>query len=194
MTDLNGKIREIYDFIVSTIEDKGVPPSVREICRGVGLQSPSSVHAYLAKLQDMGYIRKDTKKMRTISLTAPVSTSRVPIIGRVTAGSPILAVEEITGYVCYEGKPGAEYFALRVRGDSMINAGIYDGDVVIVRKQDTADSGQVVVALLDDEATVKRLRFDGGNVWLMPENPAYEPINGNACKILGRVCALTRNL
>lgn len=194
MKDLKGKIKEVYDYVVKTIEENGVPPSVREICKGVRLSSPSSVHSYLSRLQELGYIKKDTRKMRTISLTSPVPMSRVPIIGRVTAGSPILAVEDITGYVCYEGRPGAEYFALRVSGDSMQNAGIYDGDVVIVRKQDTADSGQVVVALLDEEATVKRLKIDKGEIWLMPENPAYSPINGNGCRILGRVCALTRDL
>lgn len=194
MQELKGKIKEVYDFIVKTIDDYGVPPSIREICKGVRLQSTSSVHSYLTKLQDLGYIRKDSKKMRTISLAAPAAMSRIPIVGRVTAGEPILAVEEITGYVCYETKPGAEYFALRVKGDSMINAGILDGDVVIVRKQEYASSGQVVVALLDDEATVKRLLVESGNIWLMPENPAYAPINGNGCKILGRVCALTRNL
>ncbi len=194
MQELKGRIKEVYDFIVATIEDCGVPPSVREICKGVGLSSPSSVHTYLSRLTDYGYIRKDSKKMRTISLTAPISSARVPILGKVTAGNPILAVEDITGYICYEGKPGAEYFALRISGDSMIGAGILDGDIVVVRRQESADNGSIVVALLDDEATVKRLQVENGRAILMPANPTYSPIDGSDCAILGKVCALMRDM
>ncbi len=193
MQQLNGKIREVYEFIEATILSEGLPPSVREICRGVGLRSPSSVQGYLDRLCEMGYIRKDDRKMRTITLVGTEPGVRVPVLGRVTAGVPILAVENVTGYLyCNPGEPG-EYFALNVRGDSMINAGIWDGDTLIVRRQQTASNGEIVVALLEDEATVKRLQLQNGKVWLMPENEAYSPIDGRKCTILGRVVGLSRN-
>jgi len=191
---LEGKLAQVYEYICSFVESNGVPPSVREICAGVGLKSPSSVQQYLTRLQKLGYINKDTKKMRTITLPGAKKSVRVPILGRVTAGQPIFAFEEEQGCVYYEGKPGAEYFGLRVRGDSMINAGILDGDIVVVRKQETADNGTIVVALLEDEATVKRLNLEGEHAMLMPENPAYEPIDGKNCRILGKVCALMRDM
>ena len=193
MQPLKGKIKEVYEFIEATIHQNGVPPSVREICKGVNLQSPSSVHGYLGKLQELGYINKDTKKMRTITLTNSKGYTRVPVIGRVTAGQPIFAFEEITGYICYNAEDGGDYFALNVRGDSMVNAGILDGDIVIVRRQATARSGEIVIAMINDEATVKRLKIDGNDIWLLPENPAYSPINGNHCEILGKVCSLSRS-
>lgn len=191
---LEGKIAQVYDYICGFVETNGVPPSVREICAGVGLKSPSSVQQYITRLQKMGYINKDSGKMRTITLPGARKSIRVPVLGRVTAGKPILAFEEEQGYVWYEGKPGAEYFGLRVTGDSMINAGILDGDIVVVRKQETAENGTVVVALLGEEATVKRLSLDGRRVMLLPENPAYQPIDGTGCRILGKVCALMRDM
>ena len=191
---LKGKIAEVYEFVRGFIDSRGVPPSVREICAGVGLKSPSSVHLYLTRLQELGYINKDAKKMRTITLPETRKSVKVPIIGRVTAGKPIFAFEEDQGFVFYEAQPGADYFALKVTGNSMINAGILDGDIVVVRKQENASSGEIVVALLEDEATVKRLLLDGEKVTLMPENPEYEPIDGTGCRILGKVCALMREM
>lgn len=192
MQPLKGKIKEVYEFVESTIRANGLPPSVREICKGVNLQSPSSVHSYLNRLQELGYINKDSRKMRTITLTNSQSYARVPVIGRVTAGSPILAFEDVTGYICYNTEETGDFFALNVTGNSMINAGILDGDVVIVRKQSTARNGEIVIAMIDGEATVKRLSVDGGAIWLMPENPDYDPIDGTNCTILGRVCSLSR--
>ncbi|MBR5519197.1 MAG: transcriptional repressor LexA [Clostridia bacterium] len=192
MQPLKGKIKEVYEFVESTIRSNGLPPSVREICKGVNLQSPSSVHGYLNRLQELGYIRKDSRKMRTITLANTQSYARVPVIGRVTAGNPILAFEDVTGYICYNTEENGEFFALNVTGNSMINAGILDGDVVIVRKQATAQNGEIVIAMIDGEATVKRLKLDNGKIWLMPENPDYAPIDGSNCSILGRVCSLSR--
>lgn len=192
MQPLKGKIKEVYEFVESTIRTNGLPPSVREICKGVNLQSPSSVHSYLNRLQELGYINKDSRKMRTITLTNSQSYARVPVIGRVTAGNPILAFEDVTGYICYNTEETGDFFALNVTGNSMINAGILDGDVVIVRKQPTARNGEIVIAMIDGEATVKRLQVDGSQVWLMPENPDYDPIDGTGCTILGRVCSLSR--
>ena len=119
--------------------------------------------------------------------------TRIPVIGRVTAGQPILAFEEVTGYLCYNTDDNGDYFALNVRGDSMINAGILDGDVVIVRRQSTARNGEIVIAMINGEATVKRLKQVGQQTWLMPENPLYQPIDGTGCEILGRVCSLSRD-
>lgn len=192
MQPLKGKIKEVYEFVESTIRANGLPPSVREICKGVNLQSPSSVHSYLNRLQELGYINKDSRKMRTITLTNSQSYARVPVLGRVTAGSPILAFEDVTGYICYNTEETGDFFALNVTGNSMINAGILDGDVVIVRKQSTARNGEIVIAMIDGEATVKRLSVDGEAIWLMPENPDYDPIDGTNCTILGRVCSLSR--
>ncbi len=193
MQPLKGKIKEVYDFIELTINRDGIPPSVREICRGVHLQSPSSVHGYLNRLQELGYISKNPGKMRTLMLTCNKGITRVPVIGRVTAGQPILAFEEITGYLCYNTDAPGDYFALNVTGDSMIEAGILDGDIVIVRRQSTAQNGEIVIAMINGEATVKRLKQDGRQIWLMPANPAYQPIDGTDCTILGRVCSLSRS-
>lgn len=193
MEPLKGKIKEVYEFVETTINRNGVPPSVREICKGVHLQSPSSVHGYLNRLQELGYISKDSRKMRTITLTHNKGYTRIPVIGRVTAGQPILAFEEVTGYLCYNTDDNGDYFALNVRGDSMINAGILDGDVVIVRRQSTARNGEIVIAMINGEATVKRFKQVGHQTWLMPENPLYQPIDGTGCEILGRVCSLSRD-
>ena len=192
MQPLKGKIKEVYEFVESTIRTNGLPPSVREICKGVNLQSPSSVHSYLNRLQELGYINKDSRKMRTITLTNSQSYARVPVIGRVTAGSPILAFEDVTGYVCYNTEENGDFFALNVTGNSMINAGILDGDVVIVRKQPTAQNGEIVIAMIDGEATVKRLLVDGSQIWLMPENDSYAPIDGTEAELIGVVKAVVR--
>lgn len=183
------KRQEILTFIKHFTADNGYPPSVREIMQGVGLKSTASVHYHLTELQRDGAISMDSAKNRSISVP---EQRGIPILGVVTAGLPILAYENIEGYLPWEGDP--ECFALRVRGDSMINAGIYDGDKVIVRPQQTADNGQIVVALLGEEATVKRLQRKNDSVWLMPENPAYSPIDGKDAVILGRVRAVYREL
>jgi repressor LexA len=194
MHELTEKQRSIYEFIMSFTASQGFPPSVREIGEAVGLKSPSSVHAHIKSLEEFGYITKDGRKTRALStMTGSGMYGKVPVVGRVRAGMPVLAVEEIESYVPFDsaGMSGS-FFALRVEGDSMIEAGINDGDIVIIREQETAYQGEIVVALIDEEATVKRLRLDKGHIWLMPENPAYDPINGDDCRILGVVKALYR--
>lgn len=192
MKPLTSKQKEILEYISKTTAEKSYPPSVREICAAVGLKSPSTVHAHIKALTASGYLNKDSNKKRALSLPGD-SFSRVPIVGRVTAGLPILAIEEIEGYMPIDlGGESGDHFALHVSGDSMINAGILDGDIIIVRIQNTADNGEIVVALLEDEATVKRLKKTAGKVWLMPENPAYFPIDGTEASILGKVTAVYR--
>lgn len=194
MKRISAKQQRILEYIAEFTAAQGYPPSVRDICAGVGLSSPSTVHAHIKSLREAGYLDKDDHKTRALTIRGmggPVS--KVPILGQVTAGAPILAVEQIEGYLPMdlEGKYG-EHFALRIRGESMIGAGILDGDLIVVRKQETARSGQIIVALLEDEATCKRLKRGDGEIWLMPENPAYEPIDGSACSILGVVVAVYR--
>lgn len=196
MKKLSSKQQEIYDYIISFTKDHGYPPSVREIGSAVGLRSPSTVHTHLKSLKAMGYIRKDDRKTRAISVgvDAERETEGIPILGSVTAGQPIFAVEEDLGTLPITASRPGDYFALKVRGESMRGAGILDGDVVVVKKQQAADSGQIVVALLEDEATVKRLYRNKGEIWLMPENPDYEPIDGSECSILGVVKKVVRDL
>ena len=194
MKRLSEKQMEIYRFIADFSQDTGYPPSVREICAAVGLRSPSTVHSHLKTLQKAGMICKDEHKTRAINVNGPNSPATgIPILGYVAAGQPILAVENIEGYLDYE-MDGMQHdcFALRVQGDSMTGAGILSGDLVVVRRQQTADNGQIVVALIDDEATVKRLKRGGGEVWLLPENPLYSPIDGSECQIMGLVRAVVR--
>jgi len=194
MKNLTPKQREVLEFISNTVAERSYPPSVREICAGVGIRSTATVHSYLKELAEMGYLTKDDRKTRALSVGSE-SFKRVPLLGKVTAGVPITAVENVEGYVPFEAPTSHEnYFALNVSGDSMINAGIFDGDVIIVHCQPAAESGDIVVALLGDEATVKRLKLDESakTVTLMPENPAYDPIPANDCVILGKVCALIR--
>ena len=199
--------RKIYDYLVSCIREQGYPPSVREIGEAVGLRSPSTVHFHLKHLMEAGYIEKDAGKGRAITLTHPPAmeaapavpaepeppADRVPIVGNVAAGSPILAEECIEDYLTFDtGGRSDEYFALRVRGDSMINAGIFRGDLVVVRRQPVANNGEIVVALLEDEATVKRFSRRNGHIWLLPENDDYQPIDGTCASILGKVAAVVR--
>lgn len=184
--------QKILDYISSFTAENGYPPSVREICQAVDLRSPSTVHSHLKILQEGGWLEKDDRKTRAITLkNQPSPVARIPILGVVTAGQPILMQEDIQGYLPYEHTSG-EYFALRVKGDSMMGAGILNGDAVIVRRQDSADNRDIVVAMLEDEATVKRLKLDHGKVTLMPENPAYSPIDGTYASILGLVVAVWR--
>lgn len=193
MEQLSEKCRQIYEYICACQSSRGYPPSVREIGQAVGLRSPSSVHRYLGELEELGYITRDEGKTRAITLTRSAAPrSGVPILGTVAAGEPILAVEDALGYIPYDAGDRDEYFALRIRGRSMINAGILDGDMVIVRRQRTAESGEIVIALIGDEATCKRLRLDGKSVVLMPENDEFSPIDGTNALILGRVTAVIR--
>ena len=186
----SSKREEILCFLTKFAAENGYAPSVREICAAVGLQSTATVHYHLNALRQDGLIEMDGMKKRTITLADSHRADRIPVVGVVTAGVPILAVENIEGYLPWDGEAGC--FALRVRGDSMIGAGILDGDRVVVRSQPTADNGEIVVALLGDSATVKRFRKVGATVWLMPENPAYDPIDGTEAQILGKVKAVIR--
>jgi len=188
----------IYETIVSMIREQGYAPSVREIGEAVGLKSPSTVHFHLKKLEEAGLIEKGACKGRAISVAMPqeepeMPENRVPIVGNVAAGTPILAQECIEDYITFDtrGKAG-EHFALRVRGLSMINAGIMPGDLVVVHSQPTAHNGEIVVALIGEEATVKRLRRENGEIWLLPENEDYDPIDGSEAQILGKVTAVIR--
>lgn len=196
MKKLSEKQKRILEYIAEATAAQGYPPSVREIGKHVGLSSSSSVHAQLIKLREKGYLEKDDHKTRALVVKgAAASVPQVPILGQVTAGMPILAVEDIEGYLPYEQASGyGEYFALRIKGDSMIGAGILNGDYIIVRQQNIATPGQIVVAMIEDEATCKTLKIeDDGHVWLMPENPDYSPIDGEGAVILGVVTALHRD-
>lgn len=204
MAKLTAKQQQIYDFILSFTNQHGYPPSVREIGAAVGLKSPSTVHFHMKSLEGAGVIVKAEGKTRAISLPgvslgggvaeeADPRIDRIPIVGNVAAGAPILAEEYIEDYLTFdtEGLSG-EHFALRVKGESMVNAGILSGDLVVVHRQPEANNGEIVVALFEDEATVKTLRRRDGHVWLMPENDAYEPIDGTYAEIIGRVVAVVR--
>ena len=194
MAELSQMQQRIYDYIASCIREQGYPPSVREIGEAVGLKSPSTVHFHLKHLEQAGVIEKGAGKGRAIALTEPgASEDRVPIVGNVAAGSPILAQECIEDYLTFDtGGHSGEYFALRVRGESMLNAGILPGDLVVVRRQQTCSNGEIVVAMIEDEATVKRFSLQNGHVWLLPENEAYSPIDGTYAQILGKVAAVVR--
>ena len=196
MAQLSKMQQKIYDYIVSCIREQGYPPSVREIGEAVGLKSPSTVHFHLKHLEEAGVIEKGAGKGRAITLTeqpALEQEDRVPIVGNVAAGSPILAQECIEDYLTFHtGHPGDVHFALRVRGESMLNAGILPGDLVIVHRQATCSNGEIVVAMIEDEATVKRFSRQNGHVWLLPENDAYSPIDGTYAQILGKVAAVVR--
>ena len=208
MQKLTAMQQKIYDYIANTVRNQGYPPSVREIGEAVGLKSPSTVHFHIKHLEELGYISKSGRKGRALTLTeraapaaaapapaqeAEMPSGRVPVLGDVAAGSPILAQECIDDYISFDtqGRDG-EFFALRVRGESMLNAGILPGDLVVVHRQPTAQNGEIVVALLEDEATVKRLSRRGGEVWLLPENENYSPIDGRYASILGKVAAVQR--
>ena len=194
MAQLSKMQQKIYEYIASCIREQGYPPSVREIGEAVGLKSPSTVHFHLKHLEEAGVIEKGAGKGRAITLTeTSVQEDRVPIVGNVAAGSPILAEECIEDYLTFDtGGRAGEYFALRVRGESMLNAGILPGDLVVVRRQQVASNGEIVVAMIDDEATVKRFSRRNGHIWLLPENDAYSPIDGTYAQILGKVAAVVR--
>ena len=197
---ITAKQQEILEYIKETILKKGYPPSVREICEAVHLKSTSSVHSHLETMERNGYIRRDPTKPRTIEIIDDCfnltrrEVVNVPMIGTVAAGQPILAEENIENYfpVPVELLPNGQTFMLRVKGDSMINAGIFDGDQIIVKQQEYAHNGDIVVALIDDSDTVKRFYKEKGHYRLQPENDALEPIIVDEVKILGIVIGLIR--
>ncbi len=197
MEKLTKSQQKVYDFLVESSKG-GIPPTVREICEGTGFKSTSTVHFHLKSLEQKGYITRKAGLTRASVLNREepqINSVSVPIIGTVTAGLPIYAFEEILGYVTVDErvKRGRELFALRVSGNSMINAGIFDGDIVVFVKQPVAENGEIVVALIDDEATVKRFFKEYGYFRLQPENPDYEPIIVDNVSILGKVVTLVRN-
>lgn len=199
---ISDKQREILDYIKTEILNKGYPPTVRDICEAVKLKSTSSVHSHLETLEKNGYIRRDPTKPRAIEIVddnfnlTRREVVNVPMIGRVAAGQPILAVENIESYfpIPTEFMPNAETFMLKVKGDSMINAGIFNGDKILVQKQSDAQNGDIVVALVDDSATVKTFYKENGHYRLQPENDTMDPIIVNECSILGKVFGIMRFL
>jgi repressor LexA len=204
MDEITPRQQRILEFIRQTVEDRGYPPTVREIGEAVGLTSSSSVHAQLANLQRKGRLRKDATKPRAIEVAGPRPSREavmVPLIGRIAAGAPVLADEHVEEYLPIPRDVGAdgELFALRVAGDSMVEAGIFDGDTVVIRRQDVAEDGAIVAALLpapgEDEATVKRLRRRGRRLTLVPEHPSMDPFDlPEDGRILGQVVAVFRKL
>lgn len=190
MPRTSDKAEKILEFVNQFVQENGYAPSVREIGAAVGLRSTASVSYHIQALQDKGMLLSPGAKGRKRAIATGIRPGQIPIVGTVTAGVPILAVENQEGTLCWDGEPGC--FALLVRGDSMINAGILNGDKVVVRPQQTADDGQIVVALLGDEATVKRLSRRNGEVWLLPENDAYAPIDGREAQIIGLVKGVVR--
>ncbi len=210
--ELNKREKAILKFIEKKIKEDGYPPSVREIGKAVGLSSTATVHGYLAKLRDKGYIKKEDKKGRTLKLLKgnngkPIEDTpksfyaekelvEIPLVGKITAGMPILAVENITDSfpIPLDFVGNSECFMLTVRGESMIEAGILDGDYILVKKQQDAMNGEIVVALIEDEATVKTFYKEKDHIRLQPENSALDPIIVPDCKILGKVIGVFRKM
>lgn len=204
MSDITSRQQQILDFIGRTVRERGYPPTVREIGEAVGLTSSSSVHAQLANLERLGLLKKDPTKPRAVTLAPGGSQpngAAVPLVGRVAAGSPILATEHVEEHITVPAdylRGSGQHFALKVTGESMIGAGILDGDVVVVHGQNTARDGDIVAALLpgpaEDEATVKRLGHDGSRVMLLPENPTMKPFEMSDGRIVGKVVAVLRRV
>jgi repressor LexA len=210
--DLTARQRHILDYIRETVETRGYPPTVREIGEAVGLVSPSSVAYQMGVLQRKGYLRKDPNRPRAVDVRPPselaydddeeaVRAARpapayVPVLGRIAAGGPILAEQSVEGVFPLPREIVGEgtLFLLQVKGDSMLDAAICDGDWVVVRQQETADNGEIVAALLEGEATVKTYRFKDKHVWLLPQNPAFDPIPGDHATIMGKVVAVLRRV
>ena len=196
MEKLKPKEQKVYDYIVRSVKENGFAPSVRDICRDLNYKSTSTVHMYLNRLDMLGYIVKEDGKSRAIRVAGedtPTVTA-VPVLGTVTAGQPILAEQNYEGYVGYIGRVAAEdMFALRVRGESMIEVGIQDGDMIIAEKTCYAENGEIVVALIDNEATVKRFFRENGHYRLQPENSSMSPIIVDEVLILGKVVAIQRS-
>lgn len=194
MKPLTKSQQKVYDYIKDCLQENRIP-SVREVCAATGLKSTSTVHLHLKTLEERGLIERDKGLNRSIRLSGYEKSSQVPIIGKVTAGMPILAVEDIEGYVPISEslRRGRELFALRVCGESMINAGILDGDIAIIHRTPVAENGDIVVALIGDEATVKRFYKEKGHYRLQPENDAFEPIIAEELILLGKLVAIYRN-
>jgi repressor LexA len=198
--NLTKRQNEIFDFIKGHLDKTGYPPTVREIGSAIGLHSPSTVHAHLAKLESSGVLRRDPSKPRAIEIlverTKRVMRPSIPLVGRVAAGTPILAEENVEDQLEIPAVIGAEEgdYALAVRGDSMRDAGILGGDYVVVHPVDDADNGEIVVAMLEGEATVKRFHRGGEAIRLEPANPAYEPIISPDVEVLGRVIGVFRKV
>ena len=190
MPRTSNKAQLIVDYVNQFVQENGYSPSVREIGAAVGLRSTASVSYHLQALQDKGLLQSPGAKGRKRAIVTTQRPGQIPVIGVVTAGLPILAVENQEGSISWDGDPNC--FALRGRGDSMINAAILPGDLVVVRPQQTADDGQIVVARIGDEATVKRLRRRNGEIWLMPENENYAPIDGSEAELIGLVRGVIR--
>ncbi|MDR1079270.1 MAG: transcriptional repressor LexA [Propionibacteriaceae bacterium] len=219
---LTNRQRRILDFIQSAVDSRGYPPTIREICKEVGLASSSSVAHQLKNLEAMGFLRRDPRRPRALEVRwsqtkspapSPARSAQpeasatglvdwsiqpvaIPLVGRIAAGQPILAQQEVEDVFAIPAQliGQGDFFMLQVKGDSMVEAAICDGDYVVVRSQPTAENGQIVAALLDDEATVKTLRRTPDQVWLLPHNPLYSPIDGNDATILGRVVAVLRRV
>jgi repressor LexA len=199
--NLTKRQQEIFDFVKQYVSDHGYPPTVRDIGKAIGLTSSSTVHAHLANLEKLGLLRRDPTKPRAIEVLKDkarqvVTPAGLPVVGQVAAGQPVLADENIEEYVPVPGIAGGDdgEFVLRVKGDSMKDAGILEGDFVIVRRQETAGDGDIVVALVGEEATVKRFFREDDHVRLQPENEAMEPIRTREAQVLGRVVGLCRRV
>ena len=195
MENLSQKQRAILEFLQSEANRSGVPPTVREICKATGIKSTSTVHLALNFLAENKYISRKSGFSRSTMIEGIEPSVQVPVLGVVTAGVPILAVEQIEEYIPFSASSarGRDLFALKVRGDSMINAGIIDGDLVVSERTETASNKQIVVALIDDEATVKRFVSEKGEIYLAPENPAFDNIYSDEIQILGKVIASIRS-
>jgi repressor LexA len=199
--NLTKRQREIFDYVKSYGEEHGYPPTVRDIGKAIGLTSSSTVHAHLANLEKLGVLRRDPTKPRAIEVLvekakAAVAPAGLPIVGQVAAGQPVLAEENIEEYVPVPQIAGGDEgeFVLRVKGDSMVGAGIFEGDYVVVRPQETASDGEIVVALVEDEATVKRFFKEDDHVRLQPENDTLDPIRSRNVQLLGRVVGVCRRV
>jgi repressor LexA len=199
--NLTKRQREIFDFVRRYGEEHGYPPTVRDIGKAIGLTSSSTVHAHLANLEKLGVLRRDPTKPRAIEVLvdkakAAVVPSGLPVVGQVAAGQPVLAEENIEEYVPVPEIAGGDEgeFVLRVKGDSMVGAGIFEGDYVVVRPQETATDGEIVVALVEDEATVKRFFKEADHVRLQPENETLDPILSRDVQLLGRVVGVCRRV
>lgn len=197
MTELSQKERLIFEYISDCLEKNGYAPTVRDICSALGIKSTSSVHDYLRRLETKGYIKKSSGKSRALSIESsagmePEKMKKIPILGRVAAGIPILAIENYDGYVDFPASMArgkSNLFALRVIGESMIEAGIFDGDIVIVESRRFAEDGDIIVAMIDNEATVKRFYRDNGRIRLQPANRTMQPIYSREVTVLGKVIA-----
>ncbi len=190
MPRTSDKAEMILEFVNQFVQENGYAPSVREIGAAVGLRSTASVSYHLTQLQSKGYLQPPASKGRKRAIVAGGRPGQIPVVGVVTAGVPILAFENQEGTMSWDGESGC--FALRIQGDSMINAGILDGDKVVIRPQKTADNGQIVVARIGDEATCKRFLRKDGKVWLLPENDNYSPIDGTEAELIGVVKGVYR--